>query len=261
MLYSESPYNAFASTAIDKNDNLVILESSNDLSNDLAIQQTPKVINNDLLDHIDLNFISSDSEYRSPESVFSDDLEPFVIDSAVLESVFNDTANSSLSPSDSLIDDEINEILNQAIEVQDVFSSINVEERSKSNPVIFSDFDNDLLNSKRSFSTADLSDESSFSPESSTSKSKRSKIDELGCTPYNRKQRSAPLPPVVAKSGDVVSLKRARNTEAARRSRARKMERMSQLEGKCEDLIEENNSLKNQVEELKRQLLLAQTKL
>ncbi|GME83381.1 unnamed protein product [Ambrosiozyma monospora] len=78
-----------------------------------------------------------------------------------------------------------------------------------------------------------------------------SKKDKLGCTPYTRKHRSAPLTPVVPQGSDASSLKRARNTEAARRSRARKLERMTQLEGKCEELMKENNELKAEIERLK----------
>ncbi|KAH3666977.1 hypothetical protein OGAPHI_003427 [Ogataea philodendri] len=78
-----------------------------------------------------------------------------------------------------------------------------------------------------------------------------SKKDRLGCTPYTRKKRALPLEPVVPESGDSVAVKRARNTEAARRSRARKMERMSQLEDKCESLLQENESLKAEVAKLK----------
>lgn len=83
---------------------------------------------------------------------------------------------------------------------------------------------------------------------------KKTKKDKLGCTPYTRKQRSQPLEPIIPKSSDVASVKRARNTEAARRSRARKMERMTQLESKCEDLIQENDSLKNEIIALKKLL-------
>lgn len=80
---------------------------------------------------------------------------------------------------------------------------------------------------------------------------KRSKTDHLGCVSYAKKQRSTPLRPVSADVEDPVAMKRARNTEAARRSRARKMERMSQLEEKVEDLISEKNDLMLEVERLK----------
>ncbi|GME93530.1 hypothetical protein B5S31_g3832 [[Candida] boidinii] len=80
------------------------------------------------------------------------------------------------------------------------------------------------------------------------------KKDKLGCTKYTRKQRSIALQPVVPASSDVVSVKRARNTEAARRSRARKMERMVQLEDKCESLLQENEDLKSEVAKLKAML-------
>lgn len=81
------------------------------------------------------------------------------------------------------------------------------------------------------------------------------KVDHLGCVSYSKKQRSQPLQPVpAAQSDDPVSMKRARNTEAARRSRARKMERMSQLEEKVELLMSEKLSLENEVYRLKQLL-------
>ncbi|ODV97619.1 hypothetical protein PACTADRAFT_47502, partial [Pachysolen tannophilus NRRL Y-2460] len=66
------------------------------------------------------------------------------------------------------------------------------------------------------------------------------KRDHLGVVSYHKKQRCAPLTPVFTDSDDPVAVKRARNTEAARRSRARKMERMSQLEDRVEQLLQRN---------------------
>lgn len=103
------------------------------------------------------------------------------------------------------------------------------------------------LCSKRSASEADLSLPVSKKP---------STVDELGVTAYNRKQRVLPLSPIVVDSSDPIAAKRARNTEAARRSRARKMERMSQLEDKVEELQEKNEALEQEVERLRA--LLAQ---
>lgn len=79
------------------------------------------------------------------------------------------------------------------------------------------------------------------------------KKDALGITAYNRKPRSTPLSPIVVDecTGDVVTVKRARNTAAARRSRARKLERMTQLEAKVEELISQNSSLQSQNTQLK----------
>lgn len=76
---------------------------------------------------------------------------------------------------------------------------------------------------------------------------KRSKVDHLGCVSYSKKQRSQPLKPVNLESEDPAAMKRARNTEAARRSRARKMERMNQLEDKVEDLLLSNKDLQDEV--------------
>lgn len=80
------------------------------------------------------------------------------------------------------------------------------------------------------------------------------KVDHLGVVVYNRKTRSTPLTPVIPTSDDPVALKRARNTEAARRSRARKLQRMNQLEAKVEELLAKNNSLELEVERLKKLL-------
>ncbi|CCE65424.1 hypothetical protein TPHA_0L00680 [Tetrapisispora phaffii CBS 4417] len=83
-----------------------------------------------------------------------------------------------------------------------------------------------------------------------TSTSLNSKVDHLGIVSYNRKQRAAPLTPIIPESDDPVSVKRARNTEAARRSRARKVERMNQLEDKVEQLLLRNAELEEEVKRL-----------
>ncbi|AAS51909.2 ADL012Cp [Eremothecium gossypii ATCC 10895] len=80
---------------------------------------------------------------------------------------------------------------------------------------------------------------------------KSEKYDHLGVITYNRKQRATPLTPVVPESDDPVALKRARNTEAARRSRARKLERMNQLEERVEQLLQKNSELEAEVARLR----------
>ncbi|CEP60398.1 amino acid starvation-responsive transcription factor GCN4 LALA0_S01e09846g [Lachancea lanzarotensis] len=80
---------------------------------------------------------------------------------------------------------------------------------------------------------------------------KPSNLDKLGFVPYTRKNRAAPLTPVIPNSDDPVTVKRARNTEAARRSRARKMQRMSQLEDKVEELLKKNSALEHEVASLR----------
>lgn len=78
------------------------------------------------------------------------------------------------------------------------------------------------------------------------------KKDSLGITVYNRKPRSTPLQPIVIEDdNDAVAVKRARNTEAARRSRARKMERMVQLEERVEELVKKNTELEEEIARLK----------
>lgn len=80
---------------------------------------------------------------------------------------------------------------------------------------------------------------------------KKHAIDHLGVVTYNRKNRSTPLSPVLTENGDPISMKRARNTEAARRSRARKLLRMNQLEDKVEELLSKNSHLEQEVARLK----------
>ncbi|KAK6205148.1 C-Gcn4p [Scheffersomyces amazonensis] len=82
------------------------------------------------------------------------------------------------------------------------------------------------------------------------------KVDHLGCVTYSKKQRSQPLQPIeLPTSDDPIALKRAKNTEAARRSRARKMERMTQLEIKVEGLIDDRTRLEQEVLRLREMLL------
>lgn len=88
-------------------------------------------------------------------------------------------------------------------------------------------------------------------PLDSEDRAKKAKFDHLGCVSYSKKQRSQPLKPVMVHNEDPVLMKRARNTEAARRSRARKMERMNQLETKVEELMEEKKELADEVARLK----------
>ncbi|KAK6461138.1 C-Gcn4p [Scheffersomyces coipomensis] len=88
------------------------------------------------------------------------------------------------------------------------------------------------------------------------STSHNKKVDHLGCVTYSKKQRSQPLLPIeIPTSEDPIAQKRAKNTEAARRSRARKMERMNQLEDKVEGLLEDKLRLEQEVLRLREILL------
>lgn len=251
MFIGENLFNSFATTAITSTSSLdgdsLNLNSHSD---DLILHEAPKLDNNDLLlENLDFNLMNQpliDDEISNSDS---DKMAPFVIDSDVFNSVFKNE-NDPLLENIDLIDNDLKDmfdLVDSDINIKkedddEIDININIENRSKSTPAIplSTEF---LSNNKRSFSTANLDDNSS----SSSSLKK----DKLGCTPYTRKQRNNPLPPVVVKGEDLASVKRARNTEAARRSRARKMERMSQLEDKCEGLLKENEDLKAQIKALK----------
>ncbi|ODV66447.1 hypothetical protein HYPBUDRAFT_153288 [Hyphopichia burtonii NRRL Y-1933] len=113
--------------------------------------------------------------------------------------------------------------------------------------------------SPESFDSTPIMDDVSQSTKASSIKSNRiskpkKKVDHLGVTAFAKKQKAQDLDPIAIDSSDPAALKRAKNTEAARRSRARKMERMSQLEKKVEDLLNDKTSLENEVIRL-RELL------
>jgi general control protein GCN4 len=60
----------------------------------------------------------------------------------------------------------------------------------------------------------------------------------------NRRRRKGPLPPINVDANDKVAVKRARNTLAARESRQRKLDHVSQLEARIADLESTNGLLK-----------------
>jgi general control protein GCN4 len=96
---------------------------------------------------------------------------------------------------------------------------------------------------KRSFSDAEFQSSTAVkrsSPPSSSSSSSRRESSQL-------------LTPMMD-SSDPTAAKRARNTEAARRSRARKMERMNVLEDKVEELTQKNTALEDEVSRLRAML-------
>jgi len=93
-------------------------------------------------------------------------------------------------------------------------------------------------------------------PTTRSSTTTKSKVDHLGCVSYSKKQRLQPLGEIEIKdSDDPIAMKRAKNTEAARRSRARKMERMGQLEEKVEGLMDDKRHLEMEVLRLREMLL------
>lgn len=228
-----------------------------------SLQEAPKLDNNDLLlENLDLNLMLSHSPVAHADEPVAD---AFLIDGDIFDSVFKHPEDPLLSV-DTSATDEIDAELKGMFDfvepvvtvksepvdngdvADDIFKTFEIEQRAHSTvPVSSIAFAPSPSSNKRSYSVAGL--ESSNSDSSSSNKK-----DKLGCTPYTRKQRSNPLPPVIAKGEDTASQKRARNTEAARRSRARKMERMAQLENKCEGLIQENELLKRQVAELRAQM-------
>jgi len=73
--------------------------------------------------------------------------------------------------------------------------------------------------------------------------------------PSSSRRVTKPLPPIVVDPSDTTAVKRARNTEAARKSRAKKMAQLEALEQRIRELEEERDFFKNKSERLETQLL------
>lgn len=192
----------------------------------------------------------------SPEELFSTpletDLSPLFddidvgVDAANWDSLFDEVpaeaprempADSASSESQSLFSkDEITPIFETEIETSELETSVKRTSSETQLSGLDKDEDDDMVSRKRRRSS---------SP----------RIDEFGIVAYSRKPRSQPLKPVlIPESGDDSAAKRAKNTEAARRSRARKMERMGQLECRVRELTQTNELLEDEVKRLRRLL-------
>ncbi|KAL5045273.1 hypothetical protein BDW71DRAFT_89753 [Aspergillus fruticulosus] len=84
-------------------------------------------------------------------------------------------------------------------------------------------------------------------PGSRSSTTKHSTVAGVGA------RRSKPLPPIKYDESDPVAAKRARNTEAARKSRARKLERQGDMERRIAELTKELEETRQMVEFWKSQ--------
>ncbi|KAK9455490.1 hypothetical protein V1511DRAFT_458726 [Dipodascopsis uninucleata] len=72
---------------------------------------------------------------------------------------------------------------------------------------------------------------------------------------YSRRPRAEPLPPIVVEDAeDATAVKRARNTLAARRSRERKMLRLTDLEKQVDELLQERDSANARIKELEKEV-------
>ncbi|KAG7692861.1 hypothetical protein KL930_004207 [Ogataea haglerorum] len=192
-----------------------------------------------LLDTRGFHFDDHDADH-SLRSSTGLTISPFEIHSSVIDSIFEDPDAQAAPMLESREDSssweplfkEEDDLIQIAVQPTPAVKEETLPKALVTSPLT------DMEESRRSVS---CTSETSFSP----------KKDRFGCTPYTRKKRSLPLEPVVPEGADAAAIKRAKNTEAARRSRARKMERMSQLEDKCESLMQENESLKLEVARLK----------
>ncbi|GMM36064.1 amino acid starvation-responsive transcription factor [Saccharomycopsis crataegensis] len=181
--------------------------------------------------------LNSNSTSNSP--MFQDlELEPETW-GPLFEDIASPTHNGEIS---NVVEDiQLNDVISEA-----VANVVKVKEELNESSL--------LTNAKPLFkrSAVNVESQTEAQQQPPNKRKKSTKMDHLGCVSYNRKQRSAPLNPIVIpNNADNAAVKRARNTEAARRSRARKMERMNQLEEKVEVLLNKNDELQKEVERLR----------
>lgn len=216
-------------------------------------------------------FQSNESKVKVEPEIESSKFDSLNFHADVLNSVFlnNDASNLNDTP----MFDELDFVLNDASK-EDWVSLFDADNEIDSNQVItdgdlLKDIEDSLGANECSDPVEDLVSDTTASSTTATNFSSRKrshnqlltpassstlstpvlednvKVDRLGVVKYNKKQRLTPLEPVKVGSNDPVLMKRAKNTEAARRSRARKMERMKQLEDKVDDLIRLNDKYKH----------------
>lgn len=166
-------------------------------------------------------FENLESDPKSWGSLFDNDIPVTVNDASLATSAIEVPTEDSTAPSP-------------------VIAASNVEKKSFLPTPVIEDAKLPIVG-KKSFS----------SNKKSGAVDKSEKYDHLGVISYNRKSRSNPLTPIIPKSDDPAAMKRARNTEAARRSRARKLQRMNQLELKVEELLKRNTELEDEVTRLR----------
>lgn len=197
-------------------------------------------------------------------------VSPFNIHSEVLDSVFLTTEQISDTPMfdelDFIIDgakvnskdewvslfgtDEVGSKEEPLVRDEDLDEVVLLEDMLPTSELTMDDTDTaSIMTTETDYTRASTVDTSS----SRVTKPKK-RVDHLGLTLVSKKPRSASLQPIKVDSTDPVALKRAKNTEAARRSRARKMERMAQLELKVEELLSDKKGLEQEVIRL-RELL------
>lgn len=231
--YSTSPIVTFKQEPIDQLS--CALPVSTDVKSEM--DQPPIAIHSEVLDSVFSSTLEDKDLHLLTDTPMFDDLD-FILDGTKVNSkedwvsLFKDDAPcESLNPSyekDDVLDDLFGDDLRESMEFAPSMKAQQPKQlETPMTPML---------------STPAMSDDASL---------KKRRVDHLGCVTLAKKQRSQPLKPLSVDNGDPVAMKRARNTEAARRSRARKMERMSQLESKVDDLLQDKSDLLDEVTRLK----------
>lgn len=217
---------------------------------------SPFNIHSDVLDSVFSTTLEDNNQLLDNTPMF-DELD-FIIDGAKVNSkddwvsLFGAESNDFPKDDDVIKDEDLDQVLfcEQGEQTDGTISMA-----SSSSSPSFTESPATLSTNTSSFSTPVIDQKfpKSHSKPSKVTK-RKSTVDHLGVSSFNKKTKIQDLPPITLNSSDPVALKRAKNTEAARRSRARKMERMSQLEFKVEELLEDKSKLEKEVIRL-RELL------
>lgn len=235
--YPTSPIMAFKQEPIDQLS--CALPVSNDVKGNL--DQSPIEIHSEVLESV-FSTTLEDKDQLFTDTPMFEELD-FILDGTKVNSkedwvsLFKDDTSAEANPSytekDDVLDDLFGDDFKESLDFAPALNKAEAKQlETPMTPML---------------STPHMADDSAL---------KKRRVDHMGCVTLAKKQRSQPLKPLAIENGDPVAMKRARNTEAARRSRARKMERMSQLETKVDELVQDKNELMDEVSRLKR--LLAQ---
>lgn len=201
-------------------------------------------------------FGNKDEQPENWASLFDDDVEikaedVFTADAAIAEfpgnNLVSQVEESKPGPVIAIKQEERSMAHNLVVPAETYLPTPVIEEGKLNNTVAKKA---NRVTKKTSFSLPSATSSPALST-TSLSSAREEKVDHMGVVTYHRKKRSQPLTPIIPESDDPVAMKRAKNTEAARRSRARKLQRMNQLEDKVEELLKKNSDLENEVRRLK----------
>lgn len=163
-------------------------------------------------------------------------------------SLFDDNANGRVDVDQTQVEDDSNKSRKRSL--SDEQTGGEAKKARISEPVSRgSESDAGAQGSQQLFSPAESKPSSPVINAFGAGKDSHSTVSESSTSKVHDVEQYSETP--VGDPSDPLSMKRARNTEAARRSRARKLEKMNQLQDHVDDLSQKNQGLESEVRRLK----------